>query len=90
MRKTELFPYEYSGSVVHWTPDFLLADGTYVEIKGYLTEQAPAKFEYFLRPLTIFREQSSAACLTTCSSATGETSSPSTSKIFAEGCRSSV
>jgi hypothetical protein len=35
-------------------PDFLLADGTYIEIKGYLTDQARAKFDYFLRPLMIF------------------------------------
>jgi hypothetical protein len=53
-RNLELFPYEYEGHVLHWMPDFLLADGTYIEIKGYLTNQARAKFDYFLRPLTIF------------------------------------
>jgi hypothetical protein len=53
-RNLELFPYEYQGQVLHWMPDFLLADGTYIEIKGYLSNQARAKFEYFLRPLAIF------------------------------------
>jgi hypothetical protein len=53
-RNLEFFPYEYEGRVLHWTPDFLLADGTYIEIKGYLTDQARAKFEFFLRPLAIF------------------------------------
>lgn len=55
-RNLELFPYEYQGKVLRWMPDFLLADGTYVEIKGYLTEQARAKFDYCLRPLQVFTQ----------------------------------
>ncbi len=39
---------------MRWMSDFLLADGTYIEIKGYLTDQARAKFDYFLRPLQVF------------------------------------
>jgi len=35
-------------------PDFVLAGGTFIEIKGYLTDQARAKFEYFLPPLRVF------------------------------------
>jgi len=54
VRNLEFFPYEYRGQVLRWTPDFLLADGTYIEIKGYLTDQAQAKFDYFLRPLRVF------------------------------------
>lgn len=54
-RNTEFFPYEFSGRLLRWMPDFRLADGTYVEIKGYLTAQAQAKFDYFLRPLRVFR-----------------------------------
>jgi len=54
VRNIELFPYKYEGRVLHWMPDFLLADGTYIEIKGYVTDQARAKFEYFHPPLTIF------------------------------------
>jgi hypothetical protein len=54
VRNVEFFPYEFNGKVLRWMPDFLLVDGAYVEIKGYVTDQARAKFEYFLRPLTIF------------------------------------
>jgi hypothetical protein len=43
VRNLEFFPYEYEGRVLHWMPDFLLADGTYIEIKGYLTDQARAE-----------------------------------------------
>jgi hypothetical protein len=52
-RNLECFPYEYEAAVLHWTPDFLLADGTYIEIKGYLSGQAEAKFDYFYRPLRV-------------------------------------
>ena len=52
-RNLEFFPYEYEGAVLCWTPDFLLSDGTYIEIKGYLSRQAEAKFDYFYRPLRI-------------------------------------
>jgi hypothetical protein len=55
-RNLEFFPYEYLGKVMRWTPDFVLADGTYIEIKGYLTDQSRAKFEYFYRPLRVFTQ----------------------------------
>ena len=53
-RNLQLFPYEYKDKVLHWMPDFILADGTFIEIKGYVTDQARAKFEYFLPPLWVF------------------------------------
>jgi hypothetical protein len=37
-------------------PDFVLADGTYIEIKGYVTPQALAKFEFFYRPLRVLTQ----------------------------------
>ena len=52
-RNLEVFPYEFEGRLLHWMPDFLLADGTYIEIKGYMTAQAQAKFEFFYRPLRV-------------------------------------
>jgi hypothetical protein len=55
-RNLELFPYEYQGRVLYWMPDFVLADGTYIEIKGYVTPQAVAKFEFFLRPLRVLTQ----------------------------------
>ena len=53
-RNLEFFPYEYKGKVLRWMPDFRLADGSYIEIKGYLTEQSRAKFEFFYRALQVF------------------------------------
>jgi hypothetical protein len=38
---------------MRWIPDFVLADGTFIEIKGYLTEQARAKFACFRPPLRV-------------------------------------
>src|SRR5205823_10631523 len=45
-RNLEFFLYEYQGKLMRWLPDFVLADGTFLEIKGYLTDQARAKFAY--------------------------------------------
>jgi hypothetical protein len=53
-RNLEFFPYEYQGRLLRWTPDFRLADGSYIEIKGYLTDQSRAKFDYFYRSLQVF------------------------------------
>ena len=33
---------------MYWVPDFIPADGTFVEIKGYMSPQALANFEFFL------------------------------------------
>jgi hypothetical protein len=55
-RNLELFPYEYQDRVLYWMPDFVLADGTYLEIKGYVTPQALAKFEFFYRPLQVLTQ----------------------------------
>ncbi len=55
-RNLEVFPYEYADKLMRWIPDFRLADGTYVEIKGYLSAQALAKFEYFYRPLLVLTQ----------------------------------
>jgi hypothetical protein len=55
-RNMEMFPYEFDGRVQRWIPDFLLADGTYIEIKGYVTPQTLAKFEFFYRPLRVLTQ----------------------------------
>ena len=52
-RNLEFFSYEYQGRVYRWTPDFRLGDGSYIEIKGYLTDQSRAKLEYFYRSLQV-------------------------------------
>lgn len=45
-RNEELFPYEFNGEQHKYKPDFIEGD-TYVEIKGYFTEQVKAKDKAF-------------------------------------------
>ena len=50
-RNEDLFPYEFNGEQHKYKPDFI-ENGTYVEIKGYYTEQVKAKefaFPYQLK-----------------------------------------
>jgi hypothetical protein len=54
-RNHEVFPYEFEARSMRWIPDFRLADGTYLEIKGYETEQAKAKFAAFPRSLRVLK-----------------------------------
>jgi hypothetical protein len=52
-RNTHVFHYEFGGKILRWIPDFRLADGTFVEIKGYVSDQALAKFAFFLPSLQV-------------------------------------
>lgn len=52
-RNREAFPYTFEGKAGRWIPDFRLGQGTYVEIKGYVTERARAKFANFPHPLHV-------------------------------------
>lgn len=52
-RNTQKFPYIFNGENKNWIPDFLLPDGTFVEIKGYMTEKTRKKLEYFDHPLLL-------------------------------------
>jgi hypothetical protein len=45
-----------SGRVRYWRPDFRWNDGLYIEIKGYTSPQAEAKFAAFPHPLLIIRK----------------------------------
>jgi hypothetical protein len=56
-RNWESFPYFFKDRVRHWIPDFRWYDGLYVEIKGYLTDQAEAKFATFSHPLLVVRRE---------------------------------
>ena len=51
-RNEELFPYMFNGKQHKYKPDFIEGD-TYIEIKGYSTEQWEAKREQFLKPLKV-------------------------------------
>jgi hypothetical protein len=52
-RNLRAFPYTFEGRSRHWIPDFRLTDGTYLEIKGYVSPQAEAKFAAFPHPLIV-------------------------------------
>lgn len=52
IRNEELFPYEFNGEQHSYKPDFIEGD-TYVEIKGYNTEQWEAKRNQFQKPLKV-------------------------------------
>ncbi len=55
-RNARVYHYEHEGRVKRWIPDFRLADGTFVEIKGYVSDQALAKFANFLPSLRVLTE----------------------------------
>lgn len=52
-RNTKLFPYEYENKIKNYIPDFILEDGTYIEIKGYVSEEVKAKIKHFPLKLTL-------------------------------------
>lgn len=54
-RNWEKFSYEYEGIRRNWIPDFRMKDGSFIEIKGYETEQFKAKCLCFTKPLKILR-----------------------------------
>jgi hypothetical protein len=45
----------FEGRVRYWIPEFRWNDGLYIEIKGYTSPQAEAKFAAFPHPLLIIR-----------------------------------
>lgn len=54
-RNTAKFAYEWEGKTRNWIPDFILANGCYVEIKGYETPQTRAKFVDFPHDLVVIK-----------------------------------
>ena len=56
-RNWQAFPYTYEGRQRAWIPDFRLTDGTYLEIKGYASPQAEAKFAAFPHGLIVVRRE---------------------------------
>lgn len=53
VRNTYGFEYIFNGKIHKYYPDFLLSDNTYVEIKGYQTEQWKAKYQQVQIPLIV-------------------------------------
>ena len=49
--------YRVNGKTRKYIPDFVLDDGTYLEIKGYYTENVKQKLKYFPDKIIIFFEK---------------------------------
>jgi hypothetical protein len=56
VRNTKKFEYHHDEKIRKWIPDFIMSDGSYVEIKGYMTEQAKAKIDSFSLPLNVINK----------------------------------
>lgn len=52
-RNNQKFKYEFEGKKLHYIPDFIMEDGTYVEIKNYATEKTNAKHNQFPHKLNV-------------------------------------
>jgi hypothetical protein len=52
-RNTEGFEYEFNKKRLKFYPDFILENGEYVEIKGWITDKDKAKFSAFPKTLNI-------------------------------------
>jgi len=52
-RNKQGFSYTWNGTQHKYYPDFILPDGTYVEIKGFMTEQHKAKIASFPHVLKV-------------------------------------
>lgn len=52
-RNKEGFEYIYNGEVCKYYPDFILEDGSYIEIKGYMNGKDEEKIKQFKFPLKV-------------------------------------
>lgn len=52
-RNTEGFEYELDNKTKKYYPDFILEDGTYLEIKGYNSDEWKMKLKCFKKPITV-------------------------------------
>ncbi len=57
-RNTERFEYEFEGKKRKYIPDFILNDGSYVEIKGFLDNKSKVKIETFKGSLKVLLKDS--------------------------------
>jgi hypothetical protein len=55
-RNIEKFPYIYRKRKYKWLPDFII-NGTFIEIKGWMTKRNQAKIDCFQMPLIVLRYQ---------------------------------
>ena len=52
-RNTKKFPYIFENRTYNYIPDFLLNDGTYLEIKGFQSDRTNAKINQFPNQLKV-------------------------------------
>jgi len=62
-RNTHKFPYQYGRKTEYYQPDFILADGTYVEVKGVKDRRSVAKMKQFPYPLKMWTKDDMAKYL---------------------------
>jgi len=53
IRNTGKFPYTFNGKIKNYIPDFIMPDGSYVEVKGYYTKEVDAKITQFPHVLKV-------------------------------------
>lgn len=57
VKNNKKFQYNYNGKKLFYIPDFILEDGTYIEIKGYRTEQWDCKISQFNYPIKVLYKE---------------------------------
>ena len=57
-RNKQGFEYEFENKKYKYYPDFILEDGTYVEIKGYIDKKNEIKIKSFDKKLIIIDKES--------------------------------
>lgn len=54
-RNTQKFEYEFENKIKHYIPDFIMEDGTYIEIKNFDTKMTLAKYKAFPYTLQVLK-----------------------------------
>lgn len=57
IRNTKKFKYEFNNEIHYYIPDFILEDGTYVEIKGFRSKQWEEKEKQFTEKLKVIDKE---------------------------------
>jgi len=57
LKNSKKFEYIYEEKTRKYIPDFVLDDGTYIEIKGFSTPQWKSKLAQFPHPITVLYEK---------------------------------
>lgn len=52
-KNAEQFPYQFEGKTHYYIPDYIMSDGSYLEIKGYTSAQWRAKLTQFPHPIRV-------------------------------------